>query len=685
MLSWIKRVSAFKPHRGALRIAFVYAAAGVLWITFSDQAIARFISTRALAEWIATVKGYGYVAVTSVLLYVAIWRLHAQHRLTQAHLQRSERAYRTMFNDNPNPMLVYDPHTLRFLEVNRAAIAKYGYTRDEFLALTLRDIRPPEAQAQFQRDLDASKHFSDFLVAGPVPHQTKQHVVLNMEVTISTLRMQSRDVQLMMAQDISLRVQAERELLESRRQLKEAQRIAGFGSWSVEHDSGALTFSSQMYQLLGIDVDAQTWTMQTLFQFVHPDDRAALQKGYDDAWRGQPLQIELRLLRASGDIHYVLMRGEQVARADRARQLMGTILDVDERKRYEKKLQDSERQYRQLIDNLPEAVMIYGDGKVIFANPVAATLFGATTPDQLLGFNVEDFIATPSKTAARSRLEWLQGGVDRTDSHFRERLLRKLDGEIFAAEVAARSTMMNGAHCIQVLVRDISDQKKSQQDLRQANERLLHLSTHMLEAAEDERRHLSRELHDDLGQSLTFIKMTAAWLRKRLQHDELSERITQVHVAAGEALEKVRNLALALRPAQLDGLGLKAAMEDHLHKYCDGSGVDYAARLEDLQPRPDPDIETAVFRIFQEAVTNIFRHSGASFIEIELARRDGVIELRVVDDGRGFDVEEAFARGANLGLHTMRERAQQLRGEVRVHSVVGAGTEMSVTIPEQVL
>lgn len=678
MYSFSKPVWSFSAPSGALRIALVYVALGLLWITFSDDAVARFVIDRDLANSISIGKGYVYVLVTGALLYTAIRALHSRQRRTQQQLARSERAYRTMFDGNPNPMFVYDSNTLQFLAVNRAAISKYGFTREEFLAKTLRDIYPAEAQAELQSAIDARKYSSDFLLLNSVTHQTKDGRPLVMELTISTLRMQARAAQLLMAQDISQRVRIERNLLESRRQLKEAQRIAGFGSWSVDYDSGVLTLSEQMYRLLGIDDSTATWTLQTLFSYVHPDDRAAVQTAFDSAWRRQPLQRELRLLRNNGDVYHVLMRGEQVARSDGGRQLVGTILDIDERKRHEKKLEDSERQYRLLIDNLPEAVLIHRDLEIIFANALAVDLFGGS----LLGLQVDTLIATPSQSEARIRLEWLQGDFDRTDNQFQERLLRKANGDIFAAEVAARSILIDGAHCIQVMVRDISEQKKNQQELEIANERLMRLSTQMLESAEAERRHLSRDLHDDLGQSLTFIKMTAAWLRKRLEHEALGERVVQLHVAAGEALETVRNLSQALRPAQLEALGLKAAMEEHLHKFCDGSGIGYKATLDDLQPRPDPLIEIALFRIFQEALTNIFRHSGASFIGIELVRIGAVLTLRVVDDGRGFDVVAALARGDNLGLHTMQERGQQLGGQVQLQSVIGAGTEITATIPE---
>jgi PAS domain S-box-containing protein len=677
MYSLIKPLLLCRTPSGALRIALGYVALGLLWITFSDDAVARFVGDRALANAISIGKGYAYVLITGALLYIAIRGLHSRQRRTQQQLARSERAYRTMFDNNPNPMFVYDASTLQFLAVNRAAISAYGYTDAEFLSKTLRDIYAESAQAELQRAIDAQEYSSDFMQLSTVTHQTKAKRLLTVELTISTLRMQGRAAQLLMAQDISQRVRVEHKLLESRRQLKEAQRIAGFGSWSLDYTSGALTVSEQMQRLLNSADSAETWTLQTLLSYVHPDDRAAAQLAFDNAWRRQPLQSELRLLRGDGEVYHVLIRGEQVTHGDGSGQLVGTILDINERKRHEKKLEDSERQYRQLIDNLPEAVLIHRDLQIMFANPLAVELFGGP----LLGLHVDTLIAAPSHSEAYLRLEWLQGGLNRIDNRFHERLLRKANGEVFAAEVAARSIAIDGVQCIQVMVRDIGEQKKSQHELQIANERLMHLSTQMIEHAEAERRHLSRDLHDDLGQSLTFIKMTAAWLRKRLEHDECGERVAQLHVVAGEALEKVRNLSQALRPAQLDTLGLKAAMEEHLRKFCDGGGIGYKAMLDELEPRPDPLLEIALFRIFQEALTNIFRHSAASFIGIELVRIGAVITLRVIDDGHGFDVEAALARGGSLGLHTMQERAQQFGGQVQWQSVIGAGTEITAIVP----
>ena len=669
------------PQRGALRIALIYIAVALLWITGSDGAVVMLVPERyvVIAQMI---KGYAFVLLTGYLLYVAIARLLTYSHATRQRLTYSDAAYRQLFESHPNPMYIYAPETLRFLAVNRAALDKYGYTRDEFFALTLRDMRPPELIDEFNRELSTHNYFDEFIAYGPVRHWTKERRLLDMLITSNTLEFEgNRHARVVLAQDVTERTRAERALRESQNDLREVQRIARLGWWSIARPDGAASLSEHMQQLIAFDGNKHRADFETLFQRVHRDDRAALQQAYARVWKGVPMQVEVRVVHDARETVELLLRGDMSRRADGANYLIGTALDISARKQHERNIQQSEIQYRQLVDLLPEAVIVHCDARVIFANPAALALFGVTQISEIVGVHVEQFIAAPSKNEVQARFASLHRGAA-ADTGFQERLLKKINGEVFTAEVAAQFVVRDGRRCVQAVVRDIGAQKKTQLELQRANERLLHLSAHMVEAGEDERRQLSRELHDDLGQSLTFIKMTAAWLRKRVHESELTERIDQLGGAAGDALDKVRNLALALRPAQLDALGLKAAMEEHLQRFCAGSGITYAMQLQELAPRPTPAVEIALFRIFQEAVTNIFRHSGANFIELSLTRQQGAIVLRVVDDGRGFDVAAALSAGARLGLHTMHERAQQLRGSLQLHSVAGVGTELVASIPE---
>lgn len=644
---------------GARRIAAGYIAVGLSWITGSDALFHALVTDYALNAWIETFKGYVYVLLTGYLLYVAITRLHRQQRETQQQLQRSERAYRGIFDSHPHALWVYDPRDLRVLAANDAASRQLGYSREEFLAMTL-DAFCDTGVRDLQRMTRAAAK-GEVPVHGTLQSRTRDGRTLLLDGAICMLDFEQREARLLWAVDVTEGSRIAEELQETRRQLLDANRIAGLGYWTLDQASDAVSWSEQMPRIMGIDSASVPSRGAALLEWICAEDRAALSSAVQQAWEGRPLNIEVRVNRG-GDIGYALLRGELIQRGGGPRRLMGTVLDITERKRTEQRLQASEQQYRQLIELMPMAVLVLRAEQVVFANPAAAALFGTAQSFDLCGRSMAMLVATASRAATSQHLRQLEDEPGSADLVFQERQLKKVGGEIFAAEMAAQSVRIGDDRCVQVMLRDVSEQKKTQMELRMANERLLRLSTRAIEVAEEERQQLSRELHDDIGQLLTFIKMSSAWIEKHQTDGDIAARAAQVNATAGEALQKVRNLALTLRPAQLDTQGLRAAMDEHLQKFLGGHAIDYVLLGDELQPRPHPLLEMALFRIFQEALTNIIRHSGASHVEIEIEATPKGLRLRVVDDGRGFDVDASLGAGGSLGLHTMTERAEQLGG-----------------------
>jgi PAS domain S-box-containing protein len=664
---------------GARRIAGAYVAVGLLWITSSDALFHELVANHYLNSWVETLKGYVYVLLTGYLLYIAITRLHRQQRATQQQLQRSETAYRAIFDSHPNALWVYDPRDLRILAANTAATQQFGYSRAEFVAMTLDSLCSRATRPEIQR-LTRAAVGGEADVRGTLQSRTRDGRILRLDGTVCALDFEQRDACLLWAIDVTERSRIAEELQEARRQLLDANRIAGLGYWALDQASDIITWSEQMPRILGIDQAAPPRHGAALLEWVYAEDRAALTSAVRQAWQGHLLNIEVRVQRGR-EIGYVLLRGELIERAGASGQLMGTVLDITERKRTEQRLQATEQQYRHLIELMPLAVLVLRDEQVVFANQAAATLFGAGQAFDLCGRSMVTLLATASRAAATAHLRQLESDPGAADRSFQERQLKKISGEIFSAEFAAQSVLIADERCIQVMMRDVSEQKKTQIELKVANERLLRLSTRAIEVAEEERQQLSRELHDDIGQLLTFIKMSSAWIQKHQADPDVAARVGQVNATAGEALQKVRNLALTLRPAQLDTQGLKAAMEEHLHKFLGGYAIDYVLLGDELQPRPQPLLEMALFRIFQEALTNIIRHSGASHVEIEIDPSAQGLRLRIVDDGCGFDVADAMGAGGSLGLHTMTERAEQLGGRLTIQAVAGVGTEVVAVIP----
>ncbi len=219
---------------------------------------------------------------------------------------------------------------------------------------------------------------------------------------------------------------------------------------------------------------------------------------------------------------------------------------------------------------------------------------------------------------------------------------------------------------------------------QRATEKLQALSHRLVEVQEAERRHIARELHDEIGQSLTAAEMNLQAAMRLPGPAALERRLTESIQAVERVLEQVRDLSLNLRPSMLDDLGLEPALRWYTHRQAALTGMKAEFRAAEAEERLDPVIETECFRVAQEALTNVVRHARAHAVKVELSRQDGHLHLSVRDDGVGFDVNglrgEAV-RGASLGLLSMEERASLAGGGVELNSAPGCGTEVHAWFP----
>lgn len=217
--------------------------------------------------------------------------------------------------------------------------------------------------------------------------------------------------------------------------------------------------------------------------------------------------------------------------------------------------------------------------------------------------------------------------------------------------------------------------------VRSTNDRLAALSRRLLEVQETERRNLARELHDEIGQLLTGLTLILE-RSKRLSPDASIACVSEAQALAAELLARVRNLSLDLRPAMLDDLGLLPALLWHFERYTASAGVKVAFSQRGLEGRRFPaDIETAAFRIVQEALTNVARHSGAYEATVTITADDTLLTLAIEDRGAGFDPDTVFRDERSSGLIGLRERARLSSGWVTLTSVRGSGTRLSAELP----
>lgn len=345
-------------------------------------------------------------------------------------------------------------------------------------------------------------------------------------------------------------------------------------------------------------------------------------------------------------------------------------------------LQRSEERYRTVVEWSPMGILIHQNGRIVFCNPSAMEMHRAATAQDLLGRQMLELIHPDD----RARVEALRRQVLMSRQSTPETEIRclQLDGNVIDLQTKAAPTLFDGEPAVQVVMFDITERKRAQELLRANQQKLRLLSARVLAAQETERRRVAHELHDELGQSLTAIKINLQ-SQQRLVSGQPGVLFGENIRIVEQALQHVRGLALALRPSMLDDLGLVSALRWLTDQARQRHGMDVRLWIGDMVGRLAPDLETAVFRIVQEALTNIERHAGASKVEVTAdIAEDGALEVHIRDDGAGFDVEamrERASGGASMGVLGMAERAALVGGELSIHASPGQGCCITLRCP----
>ena len=232
------------------------------------------------------------------------------------------------------------------------------------------------------------------------------------------------------------------------------------------------------------------------------------------------------------------------------------------------------------------------------------------------------------------------------------------------------------------LHREIGNRQRADEELQMSRDQLRAFAARLQTVREEERTRIAREIHDELGQSLTAIKIDLTTLVRNLPMEEASaaQRSQSMLKLLDEAIQSVQSMATELRPGILDDLGIGAAVEWAAEVFETRTGTRCRVSVPDAEMTTDPERTTALFRIFQETLTNVARHAHATDVDVRLSKEDGNLTLEVHDNGLGIHEEELSPR-KSLGILGMRERALLLGGELMVHGATGAGTTVKVRIP----
>ena len=343
------------------------------------------------------------------------------------------------------------------------------------------------------------------------------------------------------------------------------------------------------------------------------------------------------------------------------------------------RLQKQKALLDELFEQAPQAVALMGvDHRILRVNKEFSRVFGYSS-QEALGQRISELIAGEEAREEEQKYADSVAQGRRVDA---EGVRRRKDGSsLYVSMVRVPVRLPNRQVAIYAIYRDISEHKQAEAALRQTNERLQELSRRLFQVQEDERRHLARELHDQMGQALTAAKLNLQ-AAQRLEERGLIARKLDDGIAVLETLlQQARQICLDLRPPLLDDLGLVPALRWYLDQQAQRAGLRIEFFADPALERMSPEIETACFRVAQEALTNVVRHARAQTVSVELHRTPEALHLVVRDDGIGFDVMTAEQQGVSLGLLGMRERVTLLGGEMDCKSAPGRGTEIHAFFP----
>lgn len=338
-------------------------------------------------------------------------------------------------------------------------------------------------------------------------------------------------------------------------------------------------------------------------------------------------------------------------------------------------LQGADHTYRVFVERMNEgAAVLSSDHTVLHCNGRFARFLGAGL-QSVIGSSMLDWVWPDD----HPKLEALLRRAAQRNCRGEIRLQSR-KGAPLSVHLSLNPLRLDSTRAVCLIASDLSEIKRAEQELRASSEQLRNLAAHLLSVREEERARISREVHDELGQSLTAVKMDLAWLAGRLprRNGQMLKRIRSTRQLADSIIQSIRRISTELRPAVLD-LGLADAVEWQVQEFQARSGIQCKVRLLTREVVAS-NASTAMFRIFQETLTNVARHAKATRAEVVLQKQRDWLVLLIHDNGRGFDQADP-SLSKSLGLLGMRERAAILGGRVNISSAPGKGTTVTAWIP----
>src|SRR5436190_1938698 len=349
------------------------------------------------------------------------------------------------------------------------------------------------------------------------------------------------------------------------------------------------------------------------------------------------------------------------------------------RENAEEELRLSEQKYKLLFENNPLPTIVFSktDFTILEVNAAAISHYGYTR-EEFLRMNAKELRPTEDV----SRFEEQIREPIRTYKNLGIWRHKKKDESVINVEITGHEIVYRNIPARLVLCNDVTEKLKTEENLKRSYQEIRQLASNIEKIREEEKIKIAREIHDELGQQLTGLKMDVAWLSKKLDAKDtiLLDKTREIMQLLDQAVKSVRRIASELRPGLLDDLGLVAAIEWQGEEFEKRSGIKVQFDHEIKNETIPPALVTGLFRMYQESLTNVARHAHASRVMVSLHQTDDEVVLEITDDGKGFDSKD-IKNKKTLGLLGMKERTMMMGGKYEVVSNPGKGTTVVVSVP----
>lgn len=595
---------------------------------------------------------------------------------SQQQLVESEEKFRTLIEQASDGIFISN-QLGDYLEVNSSALSLTGYSREELLRLNMRDI-------VYEEDLklnpiNIQKLLSGQTILSERVFKRKNGSLVNVEISGKLLK----DGRLQgIVRDITARKFSELGLRNSEEKRRLIMNAALDAIICIETNGKVTFWNPQAEKIFG-------WTAEEangkiLSNLIIPEKfKSIYEKLIAEYLKTGNGKVFNKVLELSAINRY---KGEFLIELTVLPIKQGNeeffcafVRDITARKNAEEDIRISEHKYRLLFEQNPMPMwMISLPKKNFLAVNEAAVEFYGYSKEEFLKMNIKDIRPDDEKHNMNTVISTYKAGISNTGiwQH------RKKDATIVMVNTITHDIIYEGKHAKLVLSNDMTEKIMAEEKLKNSHTDLRQLATHLQNIRESERTHMAREIHDELGQQLTGLKMDLSWINKKLNTSdhELKQKMNETLNLIDGTVRTVRRIATQLRPSILDDLGIVAAMEWQSEEFQKRSEIETHFTSNVFNITVSPELVTGFFRIFQESLTNVLRHAKATKVKAALNLQDGLLVLKIADNGIGFNSKEIESK-KTLGLLGMKERTLIMGGSYEITSKPGKGTTVIIMAP----